>query len=257
MRPHGKARVSTKSPVSFAICDRCGGLFNHDRLRWNYEWAGNRLINTKLLVCRDCNDVPNSQLRAIILPADPMPTVNPRVQDYVSASTDYRVTSGQNTTDPVTGIPIPGTTLRVASSNGSNGANRITQTTGEAPGGKSHEPGTDANAVMPLAGTVSYGNTLSIISMVSDGINGFTINITCSAAHGLSTNSQVSVRGSANTLADGMFSVTVSSSLAFSYQLPYGIATNTSVLGPATLVQTALVGLPYDVAAIPQTGRLR
>ena len=249
----GKARVSSRHPVAAAVCDRCGGVYSHDRLRWNYDWAGNKLINTRLLVCEKCNDVPNTQLRAIIIPADPMPVSNPRVQDYLAAESDYRVTSGQDTKDFFTGIPIPGAVVRVTQS----GGNRVVQEVGEPPGGLSYEPGTDANAVMPLSGTTKYGVTLSIISMVSDNVNGSTINVTCSSAHGLITNGQISVRGSSNVVSDGMFSVTVTSPLAFNYQLPYAIALNTPVLQGNTLVQTALVGLPYDMTTIPQTGALK
>jgi hypothetical protein len=144
--------------------------------------------------------------------------------------------------------------MRVTSVNNAAGGNRVTQEVGEPPGGLSYEPGTDANAVMPLSGTTKYGTTLSVISMVSDSSTGSIINVTCSTAHGLSTNGQVSVRGTSNRYSDGMFSVTVTSPLAFNYQIPYAIATNTAVLQGPTLVQTALVGLPYDMTTIPQTG---
>lgn len=137
MRPHGRARVSTKSPQAFAICDKCGFLFNHVDLRWQLEWAGNKLINLKQLVCRRCNDIPNNQLRAIIVPADPIPIMNPRIQDYVSASTDYITTSGSNTVDPITGIPVPGGDNILTQ----NDNNVVTQQTGEPPGGLNQEPG--------------------------------------------------------------------------------------------------------------------
>ena len=88
MRVHGRARVSSKNPQAFAICDNCGFLYNHIDLVWQREWAGNRLINTQQLVCRKCNDRPNPQLRAIVLPADPMPVLNPRVQDYAQPTSD-------------------------------------------------------------------------------------------------------------------------------------------------------------------------
>lgn len=251
MRPHGRARVSTRSPQSFAICDNCGRLYNHVDLSWQMEWAGTQLINVKQLVCRECNDVPNQQLRAIILPADPMPVMNPRVQDYTDAAADYRTISGQNTIDPTTGIPVPGTTKRITQSNGY----RVAQEVGEPPGGKNYEPGTDANAVMPLNGTVHYGTTINVLSMVSDGSTGTVITVTCSSAHGLSTNGQVSVRGTTPVQSSGFFSVTVTSPVAFTYSLPFAMALNTSVLTGGTLVQTALVGLPYNTDQIPQTGQ--
>jgi len=107
MRPHGRARVSSRNPNAFGICDRCGFLYNHNRLTWQFDWAGAGLINKRILVCDTCTDTPQQQLRAIILPADPTPILNPRVQDYVSASTDYRTTQG-NTVNAQTGIPVIG-----------------------------------------------------------------------------------------------------------------------------------------------------
>lgn len=142
MRPHGRAKVSTRNPQAFAICDGCGFLFNHSRLTWQFEWAGNKLINQRQLVCPRCNDTPNQQLRAIVLPADPMPIQNPRVQDYRTAETNARFTSGANTVDPETGIPVVGGAMVITE----NDDTRVTQTTGEPPGGKNEQPGTDPNA---------------------------------------------------------------------------------------------------------------
>jgi hypothetical protein len=107
MRPHGRAKVSSRNPNAFGVCDRCGFLYNHNRLQWQFDYAGAGLINKRILVCDTCTDTPQQQLRAIILPADPTPILNPRVQDYVSASTDYRTTQG-NTVNAQTGIPVIG-----------------------------------------------------------------------------------------------------------------------------------------------------
>lgn len=46
------------------------------------DWAGTTLINKQLLVCRPCYDRPQEQLRAIVLPADPVPIRNPRPQNF-------------------------------------------------------------------------------------------------------------------------------------------------------------------------------
>jgi len=78
MRPHGRARADRHSPRAWAICDKCGFLYNKKDLQWQYEWAGNRLVNQNMLVCDKCYDTPQEQLRVIILPADPTPIVNPR-----------------------------------------------------------------------------------------------------------------------------------------------------------------------------------
>ena len=108
----GRARTSSSSPQAHAICDRCGFRYNHVQLNWQFDYAGASLINKRLLVCRTCYDTPQEQLRAVVIPADPMPIINPRVQDFVTAETSTRFTSGQNTVDPSTNIPIieqPGT----------------------------------------------------------------------------------------------------------------------------------------------------
>lgn len=91
----GRAVTSSRNPRAHAICDRCGFRYNHDRLRFQYDWAGASMINKRILVCEKCYDVPQEQLRAIILPADPMPIINPRVENFVAAETNYRATSGQ------------------------------------------------------------------------------------------------------------------------------------------------------------------
>lgn len=138
----GRARTSASNPQAHAICDRCGFRYNHVNLRWQYDWRGASLQNLRLLVCNTCYDAPQEQLRAIVVPADPVPIVNPRVQNFVTASTDSRVTSGQNTIDPTTGLPVPGGDTRITESD----QVRVTQQTGEPPGGLNTRPGTDPNA---------------------------------------------------------------------------------------------------------------
>ena len=138
----GRARTSARSPQAHAICDRCGFRYNHVDLRWQFDWAGASLINKRLLVCSPCNDTPQQQLRAIVVPADPMPIMNPRVQNFVTAETSTRYTSGQNTVDPVTGIPVIGGNVRVTQTD----EDRVLQQTGEPPGGLNEEPGTNPNA---------------------------------------------------------------------------------------------------------------
>ena len=99
----GRARTSLRSPQAHAICDRCGFRYNHVDLRWQYDWRGASMQNIKLLVCSDCYDTPQQQLRAIVVPADPTPIINARVQDFVTAETNTRYTSGTSL------VPISGT----------------------------------------------------------------------------------------------------------------------------------------------------
>ena len=82
----GRARTNPNAPAAHAICDRCGFRHNHVDLRWQYDWRGASLANIRLLVCNTCYDKAQPQLRAIVLPADPVPIANPRTQDFVAAS---------------------------------------------------------------------------------------------------------------------------------------------------------------------------
>lgn len=151
----GRARTNPTNPQAHAICDRCGFRYNHVDLRWQYDWRGASLANIRLLVCNTCYDTPQEQLRAIVVPADPVPIVNPRIQDFVTAETNTRVTSGQNTTDPVTGLPVPGGNTRITQ----NDDTRVTQQTGEPPGGLNTQPGTDPNAPGDDDPGLPYNNT--------------------------------------------------------------------------------------------------
>lgn len=138
----GRARVSASSPQAAAVCDRCGFVYQHSSLHWQFDYAGASLINKRLLVCRTCYDTPQEQLRAVVIPADPMPIINPRVQDFVTAETSTRFTSGQNTVDATTNIPVISGDVRITEDDN----DRVTQQTGEPPGGLNEQPGTDPNA---------------------------------------------------------------------------------------------------------------
>jgi hypothetical protein len=85
MRPHGRAQIDPRHPRALAVCDRCGGLVNHDTLQWQFRWRGPRLQNIRLLVCPPCYDTPNEQERTFVLPPDPVPIANPRPKNYVVA----------------------------------------------------------------------------------------------------------------------------------------------------------------------------
>lgn len=82
LRPHGRGYVSARTPRALAICDRCGFMVNHGKLRWQYQWQGPRLNNTRILVCPDCYDTPQEQLRTFVLPMDPIVIPNARPENY-------------------------------------------------------------------------------------------------------------------------------------------------------------------------------
>lgn len=96
--PTGRARVRARSPQAQGVCDRCGMTFTHSDLRWQFQWAGVQLQNLQILVCHKCLDVPQIQLRTIILPPDPVPIMNPRPEQYQVESPSYVQT--------LTGVPF-------------------------------------------------------------------------------------------------------------------------------------------------------
>lgn len=86
MRPHGRAEISAVRPRALGVCQRCGFLYNHDRLQWQFQYGAMRLINLRILVCDTCRDSPQIQLRTILLPPDPVPIEYPVPEDYASAT---------------------------------------------------------------------------------------------------------------------------------------------------------------------------
>lgn len=93
-RYHGHARVNTRSPEAFAVCDRCYRLFNRSSLQWQYAWRGPRLVNLQKLVCPRCLDIPNEQQRPRILSADPVPVPNPRPENYITDNNTFLTIEG-------------------------------------------------------------------------------------------------------------------------------------------------------------------
>ena len=234
----GRARTSATNPQAFAICDRCGFLYNHVDLRWQFDWRGVALQNVRLLVCDTCYDTPQEQLRAIIVPADPTPIMNARTENFVDASTDDLTIVGPTVTDPLTGIPIPST----AGITTETGIDLTTQPIGV-------PVGLQQPAIMPLQGKVAYAVPLSVLSIVADGTT--IITVSCSSVHNLIDNSQISVAGTTNKVADGFYSVTYKTATSFTYMVNSAIPTG-SLLTGTTKVLTTKVGIPYNYVQIPQ-----
>jgi hypothetical protein len=215
--------------------------YNHHRLQWQYDWAGASLINKRILVCNTCYDQPQNQLRAIVVPADPNPIINPRTEPYAYDSSNTRQVSGYNTTNAATGIPVQGGDIRVTSSGGVQTSDpRVTQMTGEGSVGTNQLPGTDPNAV-----------TYRTITNAANNGSGL-IRLTVATTNGLITNQQVTVREvEGATSANGNWTITVvnttqidlqSSSFSGSYTSGGYVINNPS--------------LPYDFTEIPRTGTL-
>jgi hypothetical protein len=246
----GRARTSAKNPQAFAVCQRCGIWYNRVNLQFQFQWRGASLINTYKLVCKTCLDVPQEQLRAIVLPADPVPIFYPSVEDFLGDESDFRSVSYATVLDPVTGIPIPSTALRVTE----DCENRTTFPFGL-------PVGLNQNAVMPYNGAlqIKLGVVLPILSVTCDGNT--TVTVTCSAVHGLQNSmpigdgvigpSQVSVAGLLNTAACGFYSVDVTTATQFTYQL-YAPILAQSLLSPTSRIVTCIVGLPRGYKRIPQ-----
>lgn len=88
MRGNYRARVDQSHPEAFAICDRCGFVYNLPDLQYQFDFAGTGLVNKRILVCGSCLDKPNEGLRTIKLPADPVPVRDPRPSQWASMMGD-------------------------------------------------------------------------------------------------------------------------------------------------------------------------
>jgi hypothetical protein len=110
----GRARVNPRAPESFAVCDRCSKWYNIGDLSWQFQYAGPQLQNLRLLVCRQCLDVPQPQLKPRILPPDPMPTLNARPENFLIDDYDLRATEDTPVQNIVTEDSIPVVTQNVA-----------------------------------------------------------------------------------------------------------------------------------------------
>jgi hypothetical protein len=251
-----------------AICDRCGFVWNHRDLKDQVEWRGPSLMSIRILVCPPCYDKPQENVRSVILPADPVPITNPRVQDFAAAETDYR-TIGPPRIDPITGLPIPSNIYRVTD----DAKNRTLQPYGQ-------PVGFDANAIMPTwtgVGTVHIGAVLPVLSVSANGTT--VVTVTCSAPHDLVTGNQIAVRGLTVNLATGFYSVCVTTATAFTYDTQFPISvgpevlttdsginittdsgipiTTSQTISPqslltnTTLIQTCKIGLPLGYQTIP------
>lgn len=89
----GRATTNPTAPRAFAVCDRCGMWYNHDQLRFQHDYRGRSLANIRILVCETCEDEPQPQLKPRIIPPDPLPIINARVEQFCEDEVDDRVTT--------------------------------------------------------------------------------------------------------------------------------------------------------------------
>lgn len=97
MRPHGKARISQSNPQALACCDRCQLWYNRVELRYQYDYRGRNLTNLHLLVCQNCYDKPQPQLKPRAMPIDPMPIRDPRPERRNTQAVNRAVASASGT----------------------------------------------------------------------------------------------------------------------------------------------------------------
>lgn len=83
----GRARVSASNPRAFGQCDCCGFQYNLEDLSYQYQWAGQKLINQHFRVCPTCLDVPSHRYNPYAIPADPVPVYDPRIENFALEAT--------------------------------------------------------------------------------------------------------------------------------------------------------------------------
>ena len=238
-RPHGHAFVNPNAPSAWGRCDRCGWIFNHKALRFQFDFRGPQLQNLRFLVCDKCYDKPQAQLKPIMVSQDPVPILNARPDSYDYYNTT-QISEQGTTIDPNTGIPIPNQVTIITQ----DGQAVTTQPIGK-------PANLDPNALMPLINQTQYDVLLPVMSITADGST--TVTVTTSAANNLATGSQVSVTGTTNNNAMGMYSITVVSATVFTYQTNFAIPSG-GLLGSNTRIVTASVGIPPQYTQIVQTG---
>ena len=236
----GRARTSAKNPQAHAICDRCGFRYNHVDLRWQFDWRGTSLQNIRLLVCNSCYDEPQNQLRAIVLPADPMPIVNPRVQDFVTAETNNRTTSG--------------TVLVPTTASGDGVTATITL------GVPSTFPAVTVGSLVVVAGMQPAGYNGSFIVTACSAGSPYTISYKCSVLGPMVVAGTVSINLDPATgllLVNNNNRITQDDQNRITQQTgepPYG--TNQQPGTDPNAPGDADPGLPYNNIVVPQTGPL-
>lgn len=84
MRRHPRrAEVDPIKPSAWARSDRNGFIGNLKNMKWQCEWRGPRIVNTRILMHEDELDIPQRQLGSpAILGPDPVPVANARPENY-------------------------------------------------------------------------------------------------------------------------------------------------------------------------------
>lgn len=96
MRKHPKrAEVDPSRPQGWATSDRNGHVGNLAKMKWQHDWRGNHVMNTRVLVHHDELDTPQRQLGILLIPPDPIPVRHARPENYANeeqpVSTRYTI----------------------------------------------------------------------------------------------------------------------------------------------------------------------
>lgn len=91
MRLHPRrARVNARRPKAWATSDRNGMIGNLKDMKWQWDYRGNMIQNTRILVHKDELDKPQRQLGNLVLPPDPLPVRYARVENYTIDEHTFR-----------------------------------------------------------------------------------------------------------------------------------------------------------------------
>lgn len=75
--PHAPTNPFAPAPVGY--CDRCAFRYPLDKLVFQSEWAGDRIVSKNLRVCPRCiDDLQENGRRTIVLGPEPKPLKDPR-----------------------------------------------------------------------------------------------------------------------------------------------------------------------------------
>ncbi len=91
--------IDPANPQAMAVCDGCGFWQNHSQLVKHMAYRGGTTpVWDGLLVCARCDDVPNPapQFSRLRLNPDPVPVLNPRVEQATVSSYGYWVDNSGN-----------------------------------------------------------------------------------------------------------------------------------------------------------------
>ncbi|TXH15040.1 MAG: hypothetical protein E6R03_08065 [Hyphomicrobiaceae bacterium] len=92
-RPHPRGTTTNPSDGPWQTCQRCGFVVSQSRISFQFDYMGGPTpMNTGLMVCGRCLDVPNEQFRLLILPPDPAPIFNTNPEPYAIDETNWLTT---------------------------------------------------------------------------------------------------------------------------------------------------------------------